>query len=125
MTAAASTSTPEPAQVLSKAVVRATEWLGLSQRELAGVLGMSEATTSRICRHKTQLDPESKEGELALLLLRMFRSLDALLGGDAQKLKAWMRAPNAHLAGVPAERIRRAEGLVHVCDYLDAMRGRL
>ena len=71
------------------------------------------------------LDPESKEGELALLFLRLYRSLDALVGGDDEKARHWLRADNHHLAAVPAERIRSVEGLVDVVQYLDAMRGRL
>ncbi|MDB4882325.1 MAG: hypothetical protein JWL95_1091 [Gemmatimonadetes bacterium] len=71
------------------------------------------------------LDPDSKEGELALMLLRLYRSLDALVGGDDAKARAWLHAANDHVGGVPAERIRTVEGLVDVVQYLDAMRGRL
>jgi len=59
------------------------------------------------------------------LFLRLFRSLDALMGGDEAKARAWFKAENAHVGGVPAERIRTVEGLVDVVQYLDAMRGRL
>jgi hypothetical protein len=55
----------------------------------------------------------------------MFRSLDALVGGDDAQARAWLHAENAHLGGVPAERILRVEGLVDVIRYLDGMRGRL
>jgi hypothetical protein len=71
------------------------------------------------------IEPATKEGELALLFLRLFRSLDALVGGEETKARAWLHASNAHLEGVPAERIRRVEGLVDVVQYLDSMRGRL
>jgi len=71
------------------------------------------------------LDPGSKEGELALLFLRLYRSLDALVGGDDERARQWLHADNHHLAGVPAERIASVEGLVDVVQYLDAMRGRL
>ncbi len=115
---------PEPGSVLTKAVLRAAALLGLRQRELAAVLGSSDASVSRLSSGRT-LDPHSKEGELALLFLRAFRSLDAIVGGDAEAARAWLNAENHHLAGVPAERIRTAEGLVSVVQYLDAMRGRL
>ena len=71
------------------------------------------------------LAPESKEAELALLFVRVFRSLDALVGGHEGKARAWLLADNQHLGGVPAERIKTVEGLVHVAQYLDAMRGKL
>jgi hypothetical protein len=115
---------PDPATVLTKAVLRAAALLGLRQREVGAIIGSSEASISRLQSGRT-IDPQSKEGELALLFLRLFRSLDALVGGDNAAARAWLEAENQHLAGVPAERMRTAEGLVHVVQYLDAMRGRL
>jgi hypothetical protein len=115
---------PDPAPVLAKAVLSAAERLGLRNKQLAAVIGSSEASVSRL-QHGRGLDPESKEGELALLFLRVFRSLDALVGGDDEKAKQWMHADNDHVGGIPAERIRTVEGLVDVVQYLDAMRGRL
>jgi hypothetical protein len=115
---------PEAAPVLAKAVLSAAGRLGLRSRQLASVLGSSEASISRL-QHRRGLDPASKEGELALLFLRLYRSLDALVGGDDAKARAWLGSPNDHLAGVPAERIQTVEGLVDVVQYLDAMRGRL
>ena len=116
--------TPEPAVVLTKAVLAAARRLGLRNRDLSIVLGASEASVSRLSGGRL-IEPDTKEGELALLLLRLFRSLDALVGGDESKAKAWLQAENAHLADVPAKRIRSVEGLVEVVQYLDSMRGRL
>lgn len=115
---------PRPDAVLATALLAAAERLGLRGRELAAVIGTSEATISRL-RFSHRLDPKSKEGELALLLLRAYRSLDALVGGDDAKARLWLQAENDHLGGVPADRIRTVEGLVDVVQYLDAMRGRL
>jgi Protein of unknown function (DUF2384). len=117
-------SAPRPEAVLATALLAATERLGLRGRELAAVIGTSEATVSRL-RFARGLDPRSKEGELALLFLRAYRSLDALVGGDDAKARLWLRAENDHLDGIPADRIRTVEGLVDVVQYLDAMRGRL
>jgi hypothetical protein len=115
---------PDPAPVLAKAALSAAARLGMRSRELALVLGSSEASISRL-QHGRGLDPESKEGELALLFLRLYRSLDALVGGDDAKAREWLAAANDHLAAVPADRIKTVEGLVDVVQYLDAMRGRL
>jgi Antitoxin Xre/MbcA/ParS C-terminal toxin-binding domain/Antitoxin Xre-like helix-turn-helix domain len=112
---------PSAPAVLTRAVVRAAEVLELSGKEVAGVLGVSPASLSRLARGR-EIRPDSKEGELALLLLRVFRSLDALLGGDAESCRRWLRAYNSHLAGVPAELLRTVAGLVGVAEYLDAMR---
>jgi hypothetical protein len=115
---------PEAGAVLTRALLAAAERLGMRNRELAPIIGASEASISRLSRGR-MVDPASKEGELALLFLRLYRSLDALVGGDDAKARLWLRAGNDHLRGVPAERIRGVEGLVDVVRYLDAMRGRL
>ena len=115
---------PEPGPVLAKATLAAAARLGLRNRHLALVIGSSEASVSRLQTGRG-LDPDSKEGELALLFLRLYRSLDALVGGDDAKARDWLSAPNDHLGAVPADRIRSIEGLVDVVQYLDAMRGRL
>ena len=115
---------PDPAAVLTKGLLNAGQRLGLRNRELALVIGASEASVSRLARERV-IEPASKEGELALLFLRLFRSLDALVGGDEHKARAWLHASNTHIGGVPAERIRQVEGLVDVVQYLDSMRGRL
>jgi transcriptional regulator with XRE-family HTH domain len=115
---------PDPAAVLTKAVLSAAARLGLRQSDLAAVLGASEASISRLQRGRA-IDPESKEGELALLFLRLYRSLDALVGGDDAQAQRWLHAENDHLGGVPAQRVTTVQGLVGVVEYLDAMRGRL
>jgi transcriptional regulator with XRE-family HTH domain len=111
------------AAVLAKAVVRAARSLGLSQRDLAAVIGISESSVSRLTRGR-RVDPDSKEGELAVLFLRVYRSLDALLGGNDEQTRRWMHARNHHLRAVPARLLSSVTGLVRVADYLDAMRGK-
>ena len=115
---------PDPARVVANATLAAAERLGLTSRHLAAVIGVSEATVSRM-QSGRGINPASKEGELSLTVVRLYRSLDALVGGDDTKARAWMHAMNLHLNGIPAERIRTVEGLVDVVQYLDAMRGRL
>ncbi|HHN74091.1 MAG TPA: DUF2384 domain-containing protein [Acidobacteria bacterium] len=116
-------SRPEAAAVLSRALLRAARALDLPGRALARVIGISEASVSRLARGR-RIDPASKEGELALLFLRLFRSLDTLTGGDATAARAWLHADNHHLGGVPAKLIESVTGLIDVVEYLDAMRGR-
>ncbi|MEP6507428.1 MAG: MbcA/ParS/Xre antitoxin family protein [Gemmatimonadales bacterium] len=114
----------DPSVVLAKASLSAASRLGLRHRQLAEIIGTSEASVSRL-QGRRSLDPATKEGELALLFLRLFRSLDALVGGDDVKARDWLHAANDHVGGIPADRIRTVEGLVDVVQYLDAMRGRL
>lgn len=115
----------DPALVLAKAAGRATGLLGLSGAALARVIGMSEPTVSRVLRGERAIDPASKEGELAALLVRVYRSLDALVGNDAAQRIAWMTSFNRDLGGVPRELIQTAQGLVATLSYLDGMRAPL
>lgn len=110
---------------LTKAVVRAAGFLALSQAALADVLGVSAATASRLVGGSYSLQPARKrEWEFALLFVRMFRSLQAIVGND-HDAQAWLRNENLALGARPLELIRSAEGLVRVLHYLDASRARL
>lgn len=111
--------------VARKALVRAAQALDLSQAELAAVLGASAASLSRTFAGVRDVEPDSAEGRNALLFIRLFRSLDALLGGDAEKARLWLRAKNRHLGTAPLALLTTTQGLVHVAEYLDAMRGTL
>ena len=126
--AARAAPSPKPAgdaAVLSKAVVRAARLLAFSQREVAKILGVSEATASRLFTGHYELSAErAKEWELALLLVRLFRSLDALWGHEAAA-HAWLTSPNLALAARPVDLLPSVEGLVRVIHYLDNARGRL
>ncbi|HCL66235.1 MAG TPA: transcriptional regulator, XRE family protein [Rhizobium sp.] len=108
--------------VVTKAVVNAAERLGLSARALASVLGVSEASVSRMKRLDFTLERGTKPFELALLFIRVFRSLDAIAGGDEAVARAWLRNANTALGGVPADKIATVSGLTDVLAYLDARR---
>ncbi len=121
----ASSPRSDPGAVLATATQRASALLGLNGAALARVIGVSEASVSRIARGERALPPDSKEGELALLLVRLYRSLDALVGNDEARRLAWMRSHNDALNGTPAALILGAQGLVATVEYLDAMRAPL
>jgi hypothetical protein len=106
------------AQLLQQAVSRAADELQLSRAALARVLGKDRTTLTRV----KGIDPASKTGELALLLIRVYRSLSVLVGNDRQMLRHWFHTANRHTGGVPAEQVQRTEGLVAIVQYLDAMR---
>lgn len=117
-------SAEDKKHVLTKAIIRLSERLNLSRKELAVVIGRSEASLSRMSKANFFIDPESKEGQLSLLLLRLYRSLDTLFGGNKEQSRLWLRSKNKHLRGVPIDLIQSIEGLVLTVQYLDAMRGK-
>lgn len=116
---------PDLSTTLSKAVVRAAGFLGISQAALADVLGVSAATASRLVSGRYRLVPaRRREWEFALLFVRLYRSLDAIVGND-RDAQVWLRGEHRALGARPAELIRSAEGLVRVLHYLDASRSRV
>lgn len=109
-------------RVVTKAVVRAADRLGLNARTVSQVIGLSEATVSRMKRDDYVLDETAKPFELAALLVRAFRSLDAITGGDERVGAAWLLADNTALGGRPIDRIITVSGLNDVIAYLDTRR---
>lgn len=110
----------EPAEVLAEAYTNAGRALGLTQVDLGAVIGKDRSVISR-----GRIDPASKAGELALLLIRCYRALYVLVGGEQAAMRHWMHTANHHIGGVPAQQIRTIQGLLAVLEYLDAMRGKV
>ncbi|MBP7566040.1 MAG: DUF2384 domain-containing protein [Burkholderiaceae bacterium] len=111
-----------PGPVLTKAAFRAGELLGLTHSALARVVGLSPASISRMAAGRLQLEPGTKPAELALLLVRLYRSLDALVGNDDAMRRRWMDSFNQAFNQPPRQAIESVEGLVRVVRYLDGAR---
>ncbi len=116
---------PDPARVLARAVVRATELMGLSKASLAKILGISPSSAGRLFSDQYQLHPDTKEWEIARLFVRLFRSLDAMMAGDEMALRSWLASPNQALAAKPNDLIMDVAGLVHTLDYVDSYRAQI
>ena len=108
--------------VLTKATLRAAEILDITSRVLASIIGVSEATVSRMRRQEFLLERGTKPFELAVLFVRLFRSLDAIVGGDEAIARAWLKNANTAFDGSPLEKILTITGLVDVIAYLDSRR---
>jgi transcriptional regulator with XRE-family HTH domain len=107
--------------VLTKAVVRAADRLGLQQKALAQVLGLSESVVSRM-RSGSYVLERGKAFELAVLFVRLYRSLDAIVSGDERSAREWMRHRNLALGARPLDLIQKVHGLIDVIQYLDTRR---
>jgi uncharacterized protein (DUF2384 family) len=112
-------------KLLTSAISKIAAFWGLSNVKLSSVLGLSEATISRLRSGKTFLDPASKSFEAGQFLLRLFRSLDALMGSDDDAAKSWLASHNLDLEARPIDLIDSFKGLLTVCDYVDAHRARV
>jgi hypothetical protein len=108
--------------VTTKAVLRAAGRLGVSNKVLGRIIGVSDATVSRMGSGTHTLSLGDKPFELAVLFIRMFRSLDAMVAGDEAAASAWLKSENLALGGAPLRLIQSVSGLVHVLAYLDARR---
>ena len=112
----------DKAAVLPKAVLRASTQLGLTNKVLATVIGLSEATVSRMRAGEYVLQPGHKPFELAVLFVRLYRSLDAIVGGDDAVAGSWLKNRNTLLDAEPLALIQTVPGLMNVIQYLDARR---
>ena len=115
----------DDAQILTSAVTRIAQAWSLSNAKLASILGLSPATASRLRNGQAQLDPASKAFEAGQFLLRLFRSLDALMGSDDDAARRWLVTTNLDLAAKPIELVDTFRGLIAVCDYVDGYRARV
>lgn len=116
---------PAPATegaVVTKAVLSAAGRLAVPNKVLAAVIGLSEASVSRMGSGAYTLAPGDKSFDLAVLFVRLFRALDAIVHGDERVARAWLRNENTALGGQPLALIQSVPGLVHAVSYLDARR---
>ena len=116
--AATAPASPE-AQAITQALLRAADQLAMPDRALAKVIGVPEATLTRL-RGGEALPEEGKALELAVLFTRLWRSLDAIVDGDAKAAREWMNHHNPVLDGTPMETVQTITGLVEAIHYLDA-----
>ena len=111
--------------VLTKALLNMAALYHLNGKVLSDIIGLSEAGVTRLHQHKKTISPTSKEGELVLLLLRLYRSLNALLGNNHEKARLWLASSHSYFRQKPIDHIKTVAGLVDVVNYLDAMRGKI
>lgn len=107
--------------VLRKALQRAGEELGLSAQETAQAIGKSR-TFFEQARAQSRIDRHTQR--MIALVLRLHRSLSALVGDDIELMRHWINTANRHTAGLPRQQLQDPEQLVELVQYLDAMRGR-
>ena len=111
--------------LVAKAVQRIAEFWNLTNEGLGEILGLSGSTVSRLRNGSWHFQPGTKSFELAQYLLRLFRSLDSLLGSDDAAARSWLASDNRELGGKPIDLIRSIRGLSDVADYVDDYRARV
>src|ERR1700704_291515 len=115
-------STSADSAVVTKATLRAADRLRVTNKVLAKVIGVSESTVSRMRKGDHPLEKGQKPFELAVMFVRLYRSLDAVVGGDDAVASQWLANDNTALSGAPLTLIQSVSGLTNVIQYLDARR---
>ncbi|QTD65691.1 MULTISPECIES: antitoxin Xre-like helix-turn-helix domain-containing protein [Acinetobacter] len=105
-------------RILAKAFFKASEQLNLSQTQLAMILGISELEIHKL-RSEGQLDPFSQQGERALLIIRLFKALYNLSGGDQETIQLFLSSRNQVTGGIPLEQIETMNGLVACLQFVE------
>ena len=113
-------------RVLTQAVAEAAHRLGIGPSDIAEVIGKSQPTASRLLSGKYLLADGKKEWELSAHFVRLYRSLSSVVGGNDELAREWLKSPNRAFDGqMPIVVIKRVDGLIHACEYLDAHRARV
>lgn len=111
------------ARILSTAVAEVARHLEISSTELGNIIGVSQASASRLMRGEFAVRENAKEWEFAALLVRLYRGLFSIVGNNDQLAKDWLKSRNSAFGNeIPFEVIQKVAGLVHACDYIDAHR---
>ena len=111
------------ARILSTAVAEVARHLEISSTDLGSIIGISQPSASRLMRGEFTVRERTKEWELAALLVRLYRGLYSIVGSNDQLAKDWLTSRNLAFGNeIPFAVIRKASGLVHACDYVDAHR---
>ena len=106
--------------VLAEAVLKTANLLGLSNTQLAAVMGLDIMSMNQI-EFSAVLEPTSAHGEAGLLLIRLYQNLSSLTGGDSEWIDYFMNAFNTTTDGVPIQQIQTREGLEKVLTVVEAL----
>jgi hypothetical protein len=116
---------PNDGALVAQAVQRIAEFWALTNEGLGQILGLSDSTVSRLRNGNWRFQSGTKSFELAQYLLRLFRSLDSLMGSDDAASRSWLVSENRELGGKPIDLIRSIRGQSDVADYGDDYRARV
>jgi hypothetical protein len=109
----------EEAESLSREFFIATASLGLSNREIAEILGVSEPTISRAKKKEIYFSrTRSHQWSVAELLVKACRELTRIYD-HPRKEKHWFTTYNHPLRALPIDLIRSYEGIIEVVRHLE------
>ena len=107
---------PNENHVIAVALEKLKEQMDISNEDLGKIIGVHRNNVTRLLK-KEEIDPKSKNGELSLLLIRVYRYLFTLNGGNREAMKHWLTTNNHHIQGIPLEAMKTVLGLSRVVNY--------
>lgn len=103
---------------IAKSTFRVKEALSLSEKQLATLLGINIQTLTKISIEQDIVESDTYES--ALLLISVYRSLYAKLGGSNPAMIHWLNSENSDFDGKPPLRIMATpDGIQKIIDYLE------
>ena len=105
--------------VMSRALLRTTNRLGLSRERLASATGLRLAEIASLENEAGELDPADPRWEAFVQLVRLGWILDVVSAGDDASMREWMHCYNPDLNAVPADLIAGERGLTEAIRYLE------
>lgn len=112
-------------RVLGEAVSRAASNWDLTDDELGKILGISRTSALRLRNGSYNLKRGDKAFELGQYFVRVFRSLDSVMGSDDEASISWLNSHNLDLKAPPIELMQSITGLFRVADYIDGYRAKV
>ena len=112
----------EPAEserVLSKAVVRAAEWLGVNNAVLAEIIDLPATAVNRLHDGRLHIKEDSASFQHAADFVAVFTSLHMKFAADSYIARQWMTNDNTVLYEPPVLRMQRSGGLAAVRAYVE------
>ena len=107
-------------KVLTKASWKAAELLGLKPEQFVRILHL-ECLDMNLSEATLMFDPNSKQGEIALILIRIYKALYHLNGGDIKWMHHFLNSPNLLTGGIPIEQLESMSGLLSVLNTVESL----
>lgn len=107
--------------VVAKALTNVIDEFSLSPESASQILGIDLNMITKQSIEQCLKDSDSLE--LALMLIKIYRSLYAIVGGSQSAMTHWLTTDNRDFHGhSPLEQMRCQNGLTEVARYLETMK---
>jgi len=109
----------ERERVLTSAVIRAADWLGIDDSEVAEILSLTRGAVQQMRVGSLHLTENSNGFNRAVDLVAVFSSLHMKFAADREIARSWMRNSNTALHYAPIALMQKPGGLEAVRAYVE------